>query len=400
MDAGTEEEPLRELRRRLDSILEHPHSPADDEILSAFTRAIDPFSGDSSRGAIRDWIERLPQVVDPGLAIPTFSRIPGGSAAHKAVGTATRRQSEALLEQMRRLAQEVTDRLLEIFDTSAMAEGGSRGEVAAQIEAVTDAVASLSAEVSRSTAAIEALQARLDDVEAAQPKPWFEPWFSSQDFDEEFRGTRDDLLLRYADLARLLASTGGPVADLGCGRGELVQLLLSMDTEAWGVEVTPELVDFCQSIYLDVRPMDARTALESTDDGSLGGIAMIQVVEHLSAQELVDLVPLLLRKLRLGGLFIAETVNPGSPYVFTHSFYMDPTHSNPIPADYLRFLFARAGFSEVRVEWRSPVPESDRIPLVESGESAEDLVEQINAGFHLLNQALFGAQDYVLIARR
>ncbi len=272
--------------------------------------------------------------------------------------------------------------------------------LAAQVETVAHMLAAVSGEVSSMTSGLETIQAQMDALEATLPRRWFEPWFSSQDFDDEFRGTRDSLLLRYADLARLLSSTGGPVLDLGCGRGELLQLLDSMETEAWGVEVVPELVDFCRSIYLDVRLLDAREALESTDDASLGAIAMIQVVEHLNAQELVDLVPLLLQKLRRGGLLVAETVNPGSPYVFTHSFYLDPTHSNPLPADYLRFLFLRAGFSDVRIDWRSPVPESDRIRLVESQGSSQDLVEQINAGFHLLNQALFGAQDYALVATR
>jgi SAM-dependent methyltransferase len=338
--------------------------------------------------------------VEPAITVATSSQIPGGSAVHKAIFTATRRESEALLEQTRRLAQEVTDRLLEAFPETGPRRGDDLAGLASQLEAVAFALASVSGEVSRLTGRLDSVLARQDALEAARPKHWFEPWFSSQDFDEEFRGSRDDLLLRYADLADMLASTGGPVVDLGCGRGELVELLASMHTEAWGVEVVPELVDYCRSIYLDVRLSDARAALESIDDASLGGIAMIQVVEHLKPQELVDLVPLSLRKLRPGGLFVAETVNPGSPYVFTHSFYLDPTHSNPIPAAYLRFLFARSGFSDIRVDWRSPVPESDRIRLVDSSGSAEDLVEQVNAGFDLLNQTLFGAQDYALIATR
>jgi SAM-dependent methyltransferase len=400
MHLGTDEGPLWNLRRRLESILEDPLDPSDDEMLSAFGLDTAFAAQHDDRAAIRARIERLPQVVDPVISVTTSSRLPGGSAAHKAIVAATQRQNQALLEQTRRLAQEVTDRLVEAFDYTGTKQGGGLAELSTQLEAVAHALASMAGEVSRFRGTLDAMEARLDDVEAARPERWFEPWFSSQDFDDEFRGTRDVLLLRYADLARLLATSGGPVVDLGCGRGELIELLVSMSTEAYGVEVVPELVDFCRSIYLDVRLLDARAALEATDDASLGGIAMIQVVEHLSPQELVDLVPLLRRKLRPGGLFVAETVNPGSPYVYTHSFYMDPTHSNPIPADYLRFLLVRAGFSDVRIDWRSPVTETEKIPLVESSDRPEALVAQVNAAFKRLNQVLFGPQDYALVATR
>ena len=281
-----------------------------------------------------------------------------------------------------------------------MRRGTGLARLTSQLDLVHHSILSVSRQLSRLRSRLESLESRLDRSESGRSGKLFEPWFSSQDFAEEFRGSRDSMLLRYADLAQLLASTGGPVVDLGCGRGELVELLASLHIEARGVEVLPELVEYCRSIFLDVRLSDAREALEGADDASLGGIAMIQVVEHLSPQELVELVPLLLRKLRPGGLVVAETVNPGSPYVFAHSFYVDPTHVNPIPADYLRFLFLRAGFSDVRIDWRSPVPESDRIQLVDSPQASDDLREQVNAGFLLLNQTLFGPQDYALVATR
>ena len=75
---------------------------------------------------------------------------------------------------------------------------------------------------------------------------------------------------------------------------------------------------------------------------------MIQVIEHLTAQDAMDLVALAARKVRPGGKVIIETVNPQSLYVFARSFYLDPTHVRPVHPAYLEFLFREAGFAESR----------------------------------------------------
>src|ERR1019366_1512244 len=98
---------------------------------------------------------------------------------------------------------------------------------------------------------------------------------------------------------------------------------------------------------LDVGVGAAAETLMAEADSALGGIVLIQVVEHLPAQELVELVMLARDKLRPGGKLIMETVNPGSLYVFANAFYIDPTHSRPIHPAYLEFLCREAGFTAV-----------------------------------------------------
>jgi predicted SAM-dependent methyltransferase len=134
--------------------------------------------------------------------------------------------------------------------------------------------------------------------------------------------------------------------------------------------------------------------LGSVADGTLGGIVLIQVVEHLTPQEVVDLVALAYEKLRPQGRILVETVNPQSLYVFAHSLYVDPTHARPVHPAYLDFLFRQAGYSHVEIHWRSAINDSERLH-----EAAED-DGAFNANIRRLNDLVFGPQDYAIIALR
>ena len=83
---------------------------------------------------------------------------------------------------------------------------------------------------------------------------------------------------------------------------------------------------------------------------------MIQVIEHLSRQQVVDVVAIAAQKVRPGGVMVVETVNPQSLYTFAHSFYLDPTHTNPIHPAYLKFVFEQAGWKAAHLLWRTPPP--------------------------------------------
>ena len=125
----------------------------------------------------------------------------------------------------------------------------------------------------------------------------------------------------------------------------------------------------------------------------MGGLVTIQVVEHLSAQQVADFVRLAADKLRPGGKAIVETVNPQSLYVFAHSFYVDPTHVHPVHPGYLAFLFREAGFSGVRIDWRSEPGAEEMLQRIHDDGVMDENIER-------LNRLLFGAQDYALIAIR
>ena len=131
---------------------------------------------------------------------------------------------------------------------------------------------------------------------------------------------------------------------------------------AWtpsGVDIDGELVKSAVERGLPVEEEDALRYLRSLDDKALGGMSLIQVIEHFSAQEIVDFVALAADKVRPGGRVFVETVNPQSLYVFAHALFLDPTHMRPVHPAYLAFLFREAGFAAVDIEWRSPPPADD-----------------------------------------
>jgi 2-polyprenyl-3-methyl-5-hydroxy-6-metoxy-1,4-benzoquinol methylase len=239
---------------------------------------------------------------------------------------------------------------------------------------------------------------RVEALEAAEAARRFEPWFSSTRFAEAFRGSPEALAERYADLADALAATGGPVLDLGCGTGDLMALVAERGVEVRGIDTDPEAVDGARARGLDARVGDGLAELAALEPASLGALACIQVVEHLTAGQLVELVARAAEVVRPGGLVVAETVNPGSLYVYGHALYLDPTHTTPIHPAYLAFCFEQAGFAEVDVQMRSEPPADERLPRVEGTDPT--LTDGVNRLVDQLNAVLYGPQDYAVVAVR
>ena len=124
---------------------------------------------------------------------------------------------------------------------------------------------------------------------------------------------------------------------------------------------------------------------------------MIQVIEHLSPQQVIDFVALATEKLRPGGKVVLETVNPSSLYIYARAFWVDPDHVRPVHPNFLEFLFREAEFAKISIEYRSPVADSEQlVPL--PGDDPQTLA--LNENFDRISALLFGAQDYAIVATR
>ena len=344
---------------------------------------------------LRNRISSLEQAGSFSAAeIAMDTRIPGGSQLHRTVAKIVSRQTQGILAQMQRYSDALRETLWEVVAALESPAAHTHFELAGQIDAIFERLATY--ERADSTTGIAGLARRVEELESARQRE-FTPWFSNERFEEEFRGDAEALRLRYEDLATELEHCDGKVVDIGCGRGEFVDLLRTLGVNVVGIEIDSELVHSCVERGLPVEYGDGISWVRATPDASLAGLSLIQVVEHLSSQELVDLVSLAAKKLRPGGKIVVETVNPQSLYVFAHSFFLDPTHVAPIHPAYLHFLFREAGFSSVDIQWRSPPPAADVLEPV-GGEG--DLADSINANVARLNQLLFAAQDYALVATR
>jgi SAM-dependent methyltransferase len=325
--------------------------------------------------------------------IPADSALPGGQALHRAIARLVGRQTQGVLEQVQRFAQPVAEALTAI--AAALEDLAEvRVDLARQLDSLSERQAAQERAIALAAASGDGIRPAPRDRE--QRDSGFQPWYSAERFDDEFRGTRQEMLARYRELAERLVGCD-PVLDLGCGRGELLELLGELGVESWGVDLDPELVKAAVERGLSVDHGDALRHLQGLDDDALGGIVLIQLVEHLSAQEVVDLVALAAEKVRPGGRVYAETVNPQSLYVFAHSFYLDPTHLRPVHPAYLAFLFREAGFAGVEIEWRSPPPADD---VLEPAAESQPQPSHYNENVRRLNQLLFAPQDYLVVATR
>ena len=218
-------------------------------------------------------------------------------------------------------------------------------------------------------------------------------------FENRFRGSREELRARQQGYVELLLGHA-PVVDLGCGRGELLELLRDAGLAARGVESNASAVQECRAKGLDVSAGDLVAFLEAEPPGSLGAVFAAQVAEHLEPARLQALVAAAHRALAKDGLLVLETVNAASALAFFDVYVRDLTHVRPLHPETLRFMAAAAGFSDARIELRSPVPDDVRLHLLPSGGLPPPVVKALNENVARLNALLFAPLDYALIARR
>lgn len=203
-------------------------------------------------------------------------------------------------------------------------------------------------------------------------------------FAERFRGSEEYVRDRHRFYLPHFAGTRD-VLDLGCGRGEFLEVMKEAGIPATGVELSPELAALCQSKSLKVEHADLFDYLPALPDASLGGIFSAHVIEHLPPERLPVLIRTAASKLRPGGIIALETPNPECLAIFATHFYLDPTHVRPIPHALLSFYLEEAGFGRLTLHRRAPALD------------AEPALASLPEDFR---NAFFGGQDYALIAKK
>ena len=205
-------------------------------------------------------------------------------------------------------------------------------------------------------------------------------------FEDEFRGPRDEVSRRLQVYIPFLKKAGikHDVVDLGCGRGEWLELLASESIEARGVDRNRIFIEAGLRANLNVVQEDILVYMRSLSDESLNLVTSFHVVEHVPFEMLIKLLDEIVRTLRPGGMVILETPNPANFIVGSCSFYADPTHRNPIPSETLQFLLEARGLKTIEVlKLRS----RDEVKL----EGETELVKRFNEYF-------YSAPDYAVIA--
>lgn len=311
-------------------------------------------------------------------------------------------ESRAALEEAQREARAREDVLRERLSAAEAALAALRDETRVELEAERRA----------RSVGLEPLQQRLQrlawhlasipSTQGAEPTPAIArtPAAASEDgldrlfvagFSERFRGSREEIKENVKWYVDLLASKGvgtaqRPIVDLGCGRGELLEVLRSSGLHAEGVELSAPMATQCRELGLKVHTADALGFLERAPEASLGAITALHVVEHLPFDALLAFLRLAHRALLPGGVLVLETPNPDNLRVAARNFYLDPTHVRPLASPLLQFIAEAHGFAEVAIHDLHPAGE-----LFQASGEALPLAQQLNA-------VICGPQDYALIA--
>jgi O-antigen chain-terminating methyltransferase len=207
-------------------------------------------------------------------------------------------------------------------------------------------------------------------------------------FEDKYRGSRELIKTRLQIYIPFLKALLGiypnsGAIDLGCGRGEWLEILKELGFKGKGVDLDSEMLSACTVLDLDVKNIDALSALASLKDESQSVVSAFHLVEHLSFDDVKLLVAEGLRVLKPGGLLILETPNPENIVVGSNSFYLDPSHQRPIPPLLLSFAAEFYGF--------------DRVKVIRVQEPAH----LVGDGPVLLNDVLTGVSpDYAVVAQK
>ena len=225
-------------------------------------------------------------------------------------------------------------------------------------------------------------------------------------FEDLFRGSESEIRQRMADYLPIFAGAGD-VVDVGCGRGEFLELLRSAGLTARGVDLNHEMVERSRAKGFDVTETDGLSFVAGSAPGSLGGLIACQVVEHLQPDYLLRFLAAAAQALRPGAAIVLETINPACWSAFFDSYVRDLTHVRPVHPDTLKFLVMAAGFTDVTIQWRSPYPEAgklERLPAAARAAASDpalpSLLDVLDRNVDRLNGLFFTHRDYAIVARR
>lgn len=220
-------------------------------------------------------------------------------------------------------------------------------------------------------------------VEPAAAAPDGPPPIDWLHFASRFRGPEESVREKQRFYLPYFAKCTEAALDLGCGRGEFLELMKEAGVPARGVDLSVESVALCRSKGLNAEAADLFAHLRSLPDSSLDGVFCAQVVEHIPPARLPELLQLIAVKLDRGGVVAIETPNPECLAIFATHFYLDPTHGHPVPSRLLKFYLEEFGMDRIEVHPLNPAEES--------WPSIQSLPQEFRETF-------FGALDYAVIA--
>lgn len=105
-------------------------------------------------------------------------------------------------------------------------------------------------------------------------------------FEDRFRGSREEITEKLKVYLPIIAeaqvgSQDSPILDVGCGRGEWLELLRESRYTARGIDINTVMIEQCLARELEVIESDIIAHLQSLPDASLGAVTGFHIIEHL-----------------------------------------------------------------------------------------------------------------------
>lgn len=210
-------------------------------------------------------------------------------------------------------------------------------------------------------------------------------------FEDQFRGSHEVIVNRLKVYLPLMNNTKigtpeSPILDMGCGRGEWLDLLRESGYKASGIDISKVMLEQCRSRGLEVTEGEVISYLQTLPDASLGAVTGFHIIEHIPFASLIKLFDESVRVLKSGGLIIFETPNPRNVLVGSGDFYRDPTHLNPIHPDTISYIASLKGFIK------------SESYFFEEKENGVELLPSSKVKFETFDNYVTVSRDFVLIA--
>ena len=211
-------------------------------------------------------------------------------------------------------------------------------------------------------------------------------------FENRFRGSEDAVKIQLEEYLPFFKK-GKKVVDLGCGRGEFLDLLKSKWIDAEGIDINEQMVSICKDKGLSCRKGDILEQLIEYANGSLGGIFSSQVIEHLPPPYLKRLLELAFEKLEPSAPVVLETINPTSVFALVQIYHLDISHKQPIHPQALKYMLESSGFEDVQLQYSAPLEEE----MLKTLPGADEHTALLNQNIDSLNKLLYAPPNYAAI---
>jgi len=214
-------------------------------------------------------------------------------------------------------------------------------------------------------------------------------------FENRFRGDEEEVIKQQESYLPYFKKKG-KILDLGCGRGEFLELLEKNGIDAVGIDINDQMIDICLEKGLNCKKGDILEKLAEEDDGSLSGIFSSQVIEHLPPSYLKRLLELAYFKLGPSSPIVLETINPASVFSLVQIYFLDLTHQKPLHPQTVKFLMESVGFEEVEIKYSFPIEEERLHELP----GADEVSSILNQNIDKLNKLLYSPSNYAAIGKK